>query len=149
MKFNFRKNIIIAICYLYVLMLVYAATSKILDFENFKIQLGQSPLLSSFADWIAIMVPASELSIATLLVLPRFRFIGLFASYLLMVLFTAYIYIILNYSAFVPCSCGGILEKMTWNQHLIFNIVFIAFAIIAILFTTEYPQLFKRKILKL
>ncbi|UMB54206.1 hypothetical protein MKD41_01705 [Lutibacter sp. A64] len=149
MKFCFRKNIILAICYLYVLMLVYAATSKLLDFETFKIQLGQSPLLSSFTDWIAIIVPASEFSIAALLLIPRFRFIGLFTSYLLMVLFTAYIYIILNYSAFVPCSCGGILEKMTWNQHLVFNIIFIVFAIIAFLLTTEHPQFFKHKNLKL
>jgi hypothetical protein len=126
-------------------MLVYAATSKILDFENFKIQLGQSPLLSSYADWITIIVPLSEFFIAFLLLIPKFRFIGLFASYFLMVLFTAYIYIILNYSAFIPCSCGGILEKMTWNQHLVFNIIFIVFAIVAILLTTEHPQLFKRK----
>jgi hypothetical protein len=126
-------------------MLVYAATSKILDFENFKIQLGQSPLLSSYADWITIIVPLSEFFIAFLLLIPKFRFIGLFASYFLMVLFTAYIYIILSYSAFIPCSCGGILEKMTWNQHLVFNIIFIVFAIVAILLTTEHPQLFKRK----
>lgn len=145
MKFSLRKNIIIIICYLYIFMLVYAATSKILDFENFKIQLGQSPLLSSFAGWITIIVPLSEFMIAILLLIPKFRFIGLFASYFLMVLFTAYIYIILNYSAFIPCSCGGILEKMTWNQHLVFNIIFIVFAIVAILLTTEHPQLFKRK----
>ena len=130
-------------------MLIYAATSKILDFETFKIQLGQSPLLSAFAGWITIVVPTAEIFISILLLIPRFRFIGLFASYMLMVTFTAYIYIILNYSSFIPCSCGGILEKMTWNQHLIFNIVFIAFAVIAILLTTEYPLLFKRKSSKL
>lgn len=149
MKFSLRKNIIIIICYLYIFMLVYAATSKILDFENFKIQLGQSPLLSSFAGWITILVPVSEFIIAILLLIPKFRFIGLIASYFLMVLFTAYIYIILNYSAFIPCSCGGILEKMTWKQHLVFNIIFIVFAIVAILLTTEHPQLFKRKTEKL
>ncbi|SNR68468.1 MauE/DoxX family redox-associated membrane protein [Lutibacter flavus] len=149
MKFSLRKNIISIICYLYVFMLVYAATSKLLDFENFKIQLGQSPLLSSFADWITILVPVTEYIIASLLLIPKFRFIGLFTSYLLMVLFTAYIYIILNYSAFVPCSCGGILEKMTWNQHLVFNIIFIFLAAFAILLTTEHPLLFKRKTVKL
>ena len=149
MKFNNKKNALIIICYLYVAMLIYAATSKILDFETFKIQLGQSPLLSAFAGWITIVVPTAEIFISILLLIPRFRFIGLFASYMLMVTFTAYIYIILNYSSFIPCSCGGILEKMTWNQHLIFNIVFIAFAVIAILLTTEYPLLFKRKSSKL
>src|SRR3970040_1025074 len=45
-----------------------------------------------------------------------------------MVMFTAYIFIILNYSPFVPCSCGGILEKMGWKEHFIFNFVFIILA---------------------
>lgn len=130
-------------CYLYAFMFIYAATSKLLDFENFKIQLGQSPLLSSFTEWIAITVPVWELIIALLLLVPKFRYFGLFIAYFLMVLFTAYIFIILNYSPIVPCSCGGILENMTWNQHLVFNLLFIALALIAILFTTQNSPLFK------
>jgi len=122
---------------MYVVMLTYAATSKLLDFENFRIQLGQSPLVSAFASWIPITLPASEFIIAILLLVPKFRFIGLFAAYTLMTMFTAYIYIILNYSAFIPCSCGGILEKMTWNQHLVFNSCFMILAGIAILLMTR------------
>lgn len=146
---KFKNTTILIICYIYVVMLVYAATSKLLDFENFRIQLGQSPLLGAFSDWVSILVPVSEFIFAILLLIPTFRFIGLFASYLLMVLFTAYIYIILNYSTFVPCSCGGILEKMTWNQHLFFNICFIIIAGIAILLMPQKTILFKRKTLKL
>jgi hypothetical protein len=134
---------------MYVVMLTYAATSKLLDFENFRIQLGQSPLVSAFVGWIPITLPASEFIIAILLLIPKFRFIGLFAAYSLMTMFTAYIYIILNYSSFVPCSCGGILEKMTWNQHLVFNIFFIFLAVFAILLKTKHTLLFKRKTLKL
>lgn len=46
-------------------------------------------------------------------------------------MFTAYIIVILNYSSFVPCSCGGILEEMGWKEHLIFNIAFTILAAIA------------------
>jgi hypothetical protein len=35
--------------------------------------------------------------------------------------FTTYIILILNFSSFIPCSCGGILEKLGWTEHLIFN----------------------------
>ena len=52
-----------------------------------------------------------------------------------MVMFTAYIYLILNYSDFIPCSCGGVLEDLSWTQHLIFNIVFIFLAGVAIFFS--------------
>ena len=125
--------IVNTICCLYALLFIYAATSKLLDFTTFRVQLGQSPLLNAFADWISISVPGIEIIIAFVLLIPKYRLIGLYASYLLMAMFTMYIFIILNYSAFVPCSCGGILQKMTWDEHLVFNIVFILLAIIAIL----------------
>lgn len=121
------------ICLLYVLLFVYAAISKLLDFENFQVQLGQSPLLSAFAGSIAWIVPLLELLISLLIVSKKWRIIGLFAAFSLMVMFTAYIFIILNYSSFVPCSCGGILERMGWKEHLFFNIVFIMLAAAGIL----------------
>jgi uncharacterized membrane protein YphA (DoxX/SURF4 family) len=121
------------ICLLYILLFVYAAFSKLLDFENFQVQLGQSPLLSAFASWVSWLVPIIELILALLLFFPKWRVIALFAAFSLMVMFTAYIYIILNYSSFVPCSCGGILEKMGWTEHLLFNVVFIMLATVGIL----------------
>jgi hypothetical protein len=48
-------------------------------------------------------------------------------------MFTTYIYIILNFSVFIPCSCGGVLEELSWTQHLIFNICFISIAIFGVL----------------
>jgi hypothetical protein len=136
------------ICLLYILLFVYAAFSKLFDFENFLVQLGQSPLLSAYARWSAYGVPFLEIIIAILLMVQKFRLIGLFASYTLMVLFTAYICILLNYSAFVPCSCGGIIQKLSWSQHIIFNCCFIALAGIAILLlpvnsTFDNPQIAK------
>jgi uncharacterized membrane protein YphA (DoxX/SURF4 family) len=136
------------ICLLYILLLVYAATSKLLDFENFRIQMGQSPLLSSFAGLLLFAVPAVEIIIAILLLIEKFRLIGLFSAYTLMVLFTAYIYILLNYSAFVPCSCGGIIQKLSWSQHIIFNSCFIVLSVIAVLLlrdnkTSDNPQIKK------
>ncbi len=151
MEFNTqtRNSIVRIICYIYVVLFTYAATSKLLDFENFRIQLGQSPLLSAFAFWTSVAVPVSEFIIAILLLIPKFRFMGLFAAYSLMVMFTAYIYIILNYSSFIPCSCGGVLEKMTWNQHLIFNICFIILGGIAILITPNKNLFIHHQSLKL
>ncbi|MFW0739952.1 MauE/DoxX family redox-associated membrane protein [Flavobacterium sp. T12S277] len=135
MKFNLRYKYIFieVISFLYVVLFVYAAVSKLLDFENFRVQLGQSPLLSAFAGVIAWMVPMLELFIALLIVSKRWRIIGLFGALGLMIMFTAYIFIILNYSSFVPCSCGGILEKLGWTEHLFFNLVFIMLAAAGIL----------------
>lgn len=116
----------------YILLFTYAAASKLADFENFQVQLAQSPMTSSFAIPISYAVPLSELTIAVLLIGRRWRFTALFLSFALMVLFTAYIYIILNYSAYVPCSCGGVLEDLSWNEHLLFNLAFILLAVLSI-----------------
>jgi hypothetical protein len=137
------------ICLLYTLLFVYAATSKVLDFENFRIQLGQSPLLSSFSGLILFAVPTVEIIIAILLLVQKFRLIGLFSAYTLMVLFTAYIYILLNYSAFIPCSCGGIIQKLSWSQHIIFNNFFIVLAAIGVLFLPDNNTLDNHQIGKL
>lgn len=127
-----KSNIIYIVALLHIVLFTYAAVSKILDFQNFQIQIGQSPLLSAFAAWVSYGVPILEIGLVLLLLLPKYRWIGLYGSFLLMVMFSAYIFIILNYSSFVPCSCGGILEKMTWNEHLIFNLAFVLLGAVAI-----------------
>ncbi len=123
--------------YLYVLLFVYAGISKLLDYENFTVQLGQSPLLSAYAGLIAPTVIALELLLSLSLIRKNTRLIGLYASLFLMVAFTVYIYLILNYSDFVPCSCGGIIEKMNWTEHMVFNISFAALALFAIVLSEK------------
>lgn len=128
-----RKVFPILTSYLFILLFVYAAVSKLLDFNTFQNQLGQSPLLSAYADWIVWTIPISEILIAVLLSTNHSRILGLYGFYGLMVMFTTYIVIILNFTSFVPCSCGGVLEKLGWTEHLIFNIAFIILSGIAIL----------------
>ena len=134
MKSNAKLKTIIldSICLLLVLLFVYAAVSKMLDFENFQIQLAQSPLLSAFAGLISWGVIILELLISVLLVFKRTRILALYFAFWLMVMFTVYIYIILNYSSFIPCSCGGILERLNWKEHLVFNIFFVIISAVAI-----------------
>jgi len=137
-KSYLKKTTILVGSYLFVFLFLYAAISKLLDFETFTVQLAQSPLLSAYAGFIAWAVPGIEIGIALLLIFERFRLFALNAAITLMVMFTAYIYIILNFSDFVPCSCGGVLEKLSWTQHLIFNIFFILLAGVAVFFADGY-----------
>jgi uncharacterized membrane protein YphA (DoxX/SURF4 family) len=126
-----------AIRFLFILLFVYAAVSKLLDYENFRVQLGQSPLLTAFAPWVAWGVPGSEIVIAGMLFIPRLRVTGFYAAFALMVMFTTYIVIILNFTDFIPCSCGGVLEKLGWTEHLIFNLVFVGLAAVGVWFATR------------
>ena len=143
----FKRITIEVICLLYILLFVYAATSKLLDFSNFQVQIAQSPLLSAYAGIIAPLVIAVEFLIVSLLWLKPLRSVGLYASFSLMVSFTVYIYLILNYSEFIPCSCGGILEKLGWTEHMAFNIFFILLAVLALLLTERASGKSFRKII--
>lgn len=142
---HIKKAFVEIICLLYALLFVYAATSKLLDFENFQVQIGQSPLLSTFAGPVSWIVPIIEIIISMCL-FTQYRLIGLYAALFLMVLFCCYIVIILNFSPFVPCSCGGVLEKFTWTGHLLFNIFYYALAVLGVfLLESERNSNYKRQ----
>ncbi|GHN02271.1 hypothetical protein WSM22_37600 [Cytophagales bacterium WSM2-2] len=128
-----KETIIEIISCLFIALFIYTAVSKLIDYTKFRVEIGKSPLLTSFAPWVAIGIPVTEIIVAVLLSLKSWRLIALYASFTLMMTFTAYIIAILQFSEFIPCTCGGVLQNMTWNQHLVFNIVFILMALVGIL----------------
>lgn len=130
------------VIYFFIILFVYAAVSKLTDFENFQVQVAQSPLLSAFATFIAYATVIGELIIAILLCIKKTQRLGLYLFLGMMTAFTVYIYLILNYSPFVPCSCGGILEKMGWTEHLWFNTITSIVAAVLILYkNTTKPNI--------
>lgn len=117
---------------LFIFLFAYAAVSKLIDYQQFRVQLGQSPMLTSFAGIVAWSIPTIEILISGLLIFDRTRLVGLYGSLALMTMFSAYIVAITNFSEYVPCSCGGILQKMNWHQHLIFNVAFLLLVLMGI-----------------
>src|SRR5665213_2340928 len=134
-----RRNLFVEIIsLLFVFLFVYAAVSKLIDFQKFEVQLGKSPLLTAYAVWVAWIIPTVEIGISIMLATSRWRLTGLYASFSLMAMFTGYIVAITRFSENVPCSCGGVLQNMTWNQHLVFNVGFVVLGLVGILL---YPCL--------
>ena len=135
-----KKIALEIICFLFILLFTYAALMKLQDVQKFTVQIGQSPLLTEFAGIVAWAVPISELLIAGMLVINRFRLWGLHAAFGLMTMFTAYIIAILQFSEHIPCSCGGVLESMGWTEHLIFNIGFVILGMIGVILQTKIQE---------
>lgn len=127
---------------LFIFLFIYAATSKLIDFKQFRIQLSLSAVLTPYAGKLAWAVPAVELMICGLLFCQSTRLWGLVLSFALMNLFTAYIFAVTRFSEQIPCSCGGILEKMSWNQHLLFNSVFALLGFAGIILYAKSHQFF-------
>lgn len=120
-----RTIVVEIIAFLFILLFVYAALMKLADVEKFQAQIGQSPLLTDVAGFVAWSIPGAELLVAALMAWPRFRRAGMVGAFGLMLMFTLYIIAILNFSERIPCSCGGVLESLNWGQHLVFNFVFV------------------------
>ena len=125
-------RIIEFIAAIFILLFTYTAFSKLLGFTAFKNTLAKSPLIGNYAAMLAVAVPLIELIIAVLLIIPQKRKLGLYASFTLMLLFTIYLGYMILFTSGLPCSCGGVLQQMTWPQHLWFNTGFTIVAAIGL-----------------
>ena len=123
-----------------VLLLLYTALSKFMDHDRFVGAMRHNPLISPFAVFLSWAVPITETAIVLLLFIPQSRSVGLLAGSILMAMFTCYVAFMLLTSSKLPCTCGGILQAMTWRQHLWFNLFFTAISALA---ATNYP--FRRR----
>ena len=124
-----KKEVIIEIAtYMIIILFVYASLSKLLQFDIYVKDLHRSPFLKPYSTVLSIIVPAVELVISGLLFHPRTRLLGLYASTILMAVFTFYVWFIVAIVKDTPCSCGGLIRNLTWRQHLMFNIFYTVIA---------------------
>lgn len=119
---TYKEYILEVIRIFFIILLIYAGVTKLIGYEQFKIQLSQFPFISSYARLIAWTVPIAEILIALLFFPYRFIKIGLYATFALISMFTFYIITVLNFSESIPCSCGGVIPSLSWKEHLVFNV---------------------------
>lgn len=97
-----------------------------MGFGRFQGQMHNQTLPYWLATTLIWSLPEIELITALLLVFSFTRLVGLYASLLLMAVFTGYIaLVLLQVFSRVPCSCGGVLKMMGWKVHFFFNIFFL------------------------
>jgi hypothetical protein len=119
--------------FLLILLWVYAAASKLIDYPRFERQMQRQALLPFMKSLLIYLLPWSELMLAGMLCFEKTQKIGLISSLILLFTFTSYIVLALTNSlGKYPCSCGGILEHMGWTAHLFFNLFFLGLTFIII-----------------
>lgn len=124
-----RTIIIDIICILLVMLWIYTAVSKLMDFALFKSQLSRQAFISGYAGLFAWFLPLIELVAALLLMFSITRKAGLLLSFSLMAVFTAYIGMIaFGIVEKTACSCGGVLSVLGFKEHFWFNLFFLALA---------------------
>lgn len=127
-----RTLVVEIICLILAALFFYTAINKVTHYTTFIAQFEQSSLLRPISKFVAPLVPIFEIIVALLVFVPRTRLTGLYLSAGLLISFTAYIVALLLFAPDLPCSCGGVLQSMTWTEHILFNCLFITLSIVAI-----------------
>ena len=129
-----RQVLLESISALLIMLFLYASISKFLDFRLFTRQMYNQPFPNSWTPFIIWFVPLLEIATSVALMFERTRMIGLITSLVVMSIFTIYTGSVLAHIfAYVPCSCGGVISKLTWKQHLFFNLFFVGISVGGIL----------------
>lgn len=123
-----QSRLIGLICSALIFLFGYTAISKLLGYQVFRVVLETMPVIKPFAQWISWLLPAVELVIALFLILPKYRLEGLTAAFVLMTLLTGYLLWMIMFHKERPCNCGGVLQMLSWKQHVVFNLFFTALA---------------------
>lgn len=129
-----RKIIIEIISSLLILLFLYASVSKWLAFKSFVGDMNNQPFPNWITPWLVWGIPLLEVLIVVLLIFDRTRLRGLYTSLVLMLAFTVYtVAVLLHAFRYVPCSCGGVIKKLTWPQNLVFNLFFVGISLAGII----------------
>ncbi|WPV64864.1 MauE/DoxX family redox-associated membrane protein [Chitinophaga sp. LS1] len=129
-----KEYAVITIVSLLGLLFMYAAVVKAMDYGLFLADMSKSPLLVKYdKQLLGPGVLGIEFLIVALLSFAATRKSGLFLSFFAMLLFTLYLSTLYFFYTNIPCSCGGILGKMSYPAHIAFNAGFTLLAATGVL----------------
>ncbi|MBS1527428.1 MAG: hypothetical protein JST19_17395 [Bacteroidetes bacterium] len=124
-----EKTVIVkVISAILITLFIETAACQLLHYRSFAFQFGVSGVLKGYEATIGWAVPALEILAILLLLFPVTRITGLFASFLLMLLFTSYSAIMLASREKALFNNEGMLKGRFWKEHLIFNSFFLVIA---------------------
>lgn len=134
LKFTYqiKEYLFLGICLVCMALFLFSAYEKIVEHEKFLNGLSKVKFIKEYAVFISFGVPILEIIISILLLIPTTQVWGLKTFIGLMGIFTIYISAIWIWAEKLPCNCNLIIDKLTWGEHLWFNILFIGIAILAL-----------------
>ncbi|SDC25419.1 MauE/DoxX family redox-associated membrane protein [Pedobacter soli] len=143
-KFKFSSIELLSLLPVVMLLVLwaYAGFSKLADYHRFvaQMELAPVPLIKDLAPLIGFVVPLVELSLVCLLFTERFRKTAHWLSFFLLLSFTVYISLMLFSGLRLPCTCGGLISKLGWRQHLFFNLFFMLVSLWPFLWGRAFPK---------
>jgi hypothetical protein len=124
-----------------VFIYLYSGLEKIIDFEKFVSTLSKSPFIPyELVKLTAVLIIIIEILLVIFISSSKFKLYGFLISFLLLLLFESYIVLMIIYSPYLPCSCGGFIEYLSWNQHIIFNMILMILSLVCYYHTPSNQQ---------
>lgn len=125
-----KKIVIEIIAALLVLLFLYASFSKIFGFRLFVEEMNNQPFPNWMTPYLVVIIPGAEILIAVALLFDRTRKVGFYGAVAFLFLFTLYAALVLfHFFEYIPCTCGGMIKKLSWGQHLLFTSLFLILSI--------------------
>lgn len=130
------------IIYGYAFIYMYTGWAKFMSMAAFIKGNSKIPYLGQYAKLIGYGIPSLEIMLAILLVIPVYwiKRAALWASTVLMILFTVYLSLMVKFVEHKLCHCGGVIESMGWKTHIAFNIIWVIAGIFALVRTKVKPS---------
>ncbi len=127
-----NRNIIDFVRYAFILLWGYASITKLYNWKLSRTEMHMQIFPAWIGDILFWLIPLSELILILLLMNRAKTVTGIMLSTILIGLFTVYLLIGLTGIMGEPCICAGILKGKSATIHIIFNMVFVIFGIIAL-----------------
>ena len=124
--------------------LAYTLVNKLLQFDAFKLNLARTGIFDvQMVDLVAYFAVSMEA--ASILLLVFFRKWGLRFALLMMIAFTLYILYLATTGHYEVCGCGGVLNSLKFQWHLLINLVLIFILLLYVLYHRTYRPSHKKK----
>lgn len=115
---------------------VLIASSKLVNFQDFRLEMLNQVFPREWVWFLLVFIPLTSLVAAWLVFRDQTLKAGFILSTILMVLYTGYVGLVLmRFFDRVPCSCGGVIKDLSWEEHFYFNLIFTAVAVIGWILT--------------
>ena len=127
-----REGLSFFICLVCLALFVVSAYDKIAEHERFLRGIEKVKYVGDYRLFVSWAVPVMEIAVSLMLLFPGSQKLGLYGFTGLMAVFTIYIGSMTLWAERLPCHCNLIVEKLSWGEHVVFNLVFIGLAAFAL-----------------
>jgi len=124
-----KSKIFTVLTYFFIFLYIYSLGLKILNFEQFKINLVTSPIIpNNFIIPLIYLIPALEAITLFFLIFYNRIIITHYLNIFTLNIFSSYL-ILYYFFSNSDCGCSKLFPFLSYNVHIIVNIIFIGLSI--------------------